>query len=63
MDVSIGLVIVVTIICFVAAALKASDPHYTIGGPEYRTPFWSSMFFVVLGLLLLLSLLLPFINV
>lgn len=36
---------VVLFIVYTAGIMKLTDPHYTFGGSQYRTPFWSSFFF------------------
>jgi len=50
------LICIVISVCFMAAVFKALDPRFTFGGSRFRTPFWSSMFFVTLGALLIASL-------
>ena len=41
-------------ICLFAAIAKMLNPHFTFGGPSYRTPFWSSAFFLGLSFLIAL---------
>lgn len=43
------------VICNIAAVCKLYDPKFTFGGEFYRTRLWSSLFFVVLALLIFLG--------
>lgn len=38
----------VACISFVSACCKMSDPRFTFGGEKFRTPFYSSIFFILL---------------
>lgn len=45
--------VLITILGFIATLfifIKFNNPHFTIGGPKFRTPFWSSMFFMVISI-------------
>tara|TARA_Y100001970_G_C14098835_1_gene784302 strand:+ start:258 stop:416 length:159 start_codon:yes stop_codon:yes gene_type:complete len=45
--------IIALLICLYAAVAKYFNPYYTFGGETYRTPFFSSMFFIILIILIL----------
>jgi hypothetical protein len=41
--------------CVMMAVLKAIDPRFMLGGDQHRTPVSASLFWVVLGALILLT--------
>ena len=45
--------IILILICLYAAVAKYFNPYYTFGGEKYRTPFYSSMFYIILLALIL----------
>lgn len=57
------LISIVITVCFIAAVAKFFNPRYTFGGKKYRTSFWSSLFFIIIGVLLITSLLVDYLSI